>query len=603
MLTYVFVVVMVMASVHLYLDRAMHTFLVDHLTETLMREMHLARAVVTEKAAIGDASFDQLADELGERLAVRATVIDGQGHVLGDSAVPEQGLGQLQNHADRPEIQSAWQAGQGRRVRYSQTLDTEMLYVAATLPGVNDGRMVLRLAMPLRAIGQMKEPVSHAIWMASALGFVLALLLAYGCSRYVSRPIVEMTRIAREVASGVYTQRPPAGANSQELQDLAAALDEMRRQIQARIGQITLEKSRLEAVLTSITEGILVTDETGRVSMANRAFVRLFGIAHDLVGRMPIELVRQRDVQEAIEQTLKSGEVVYLDLMVSEGLERYLDVHVAPILQDDVCVGSVSVFFDITELRRLERIRKDFVANVSHELRTPLTTIKGCAATLADGALDDKVAAKRFVDMINNHADRLHHLVEDILDLSRMESGTLAVEPEVCLVQGLVQGALEQVKTQAAEKNIAIQIDLEDSLQVSCDYKLIEQALVNLLDNAVKYTPEGGVVCVIANHFVQEGMGRADRKNVPDLDRADHEGAKKRIAIEVKDTGLGIPLASMSRVFERFYRVDQARSRAIGGTGLGLSIVRHIMEAHGERVYVESEQGQGSTFGLTLPLA
>jgi two-component system, OmpR family, phosphate regulon sensor histidine kinase PhoR len=606
MLTYVSVVVMVMASVHVYLDRAMHTFLVDHLTETLMREMRLARAVITEKAVQENVSFDPLADELGQLLAVRVTLIDSQGDVLGDSAVPIKGISALQNHSDRPEVQGAWEKGQGWRVRYSQTLDTDMLYVAATLPGLGDGRTVLRLAMPLRDVGQMKKPVSRAIWMASALGLVFALLLSYGSSRYVSRPIVEMTRIARDVASGVYTQRHPAGATSQELNDLSAALDEMRRQIQGRIGQITLEKSRLEAVLISITEGILVTEQSGRVSMANRAFEKLFGLTQDPVGRMPIELVRQRDVQEAIEKTMKTGQVVYLDLMLSDGLERYLDVHVAPILQDGTCVGSVTVFYDITELRRLERIRKDFVANVSHELRTPLTTIKGCAATLANGALDDKVAAKRFVDMINNHADRLHHLVEDILDLSRMESGTMVVESEVCLVQEMVGVAVEQVKARAIEKKIDLQVLLDDEIWVLCDHKLIEQALVNLLDNAVKYTPVGGTVRIRANDFSQKGeeTNPVALETVAVQKEPEHKKVGgKRVAIEVQDTGIGIPLASMSRVFERFYRVDQARSRAIGGTGLGLSIVRHIMEAHGERVYVESQQGKGSTFGLTLPVA
>ncbi|MGA1196016.1 MAG: ATP-binding protein [Candidatus Latescibacterota bacterium] len=606
MLTYVSVVVMVMASVHVYLDRAMHTFLVDHLTETLMRETRLARAVITEKATQVNVSFDQLADELGQLLAVRVTLIDPKGNVLGDSAVPIKGIQALQNHSDRPEIQEAWEKGQGWRLRYSQTLDTDMLYVAATLPGLGDGRTVLRLAMPLRDVGLMKKPVSRAIWMASVLGLVLALLLSYGSSRYVSRPIVEMTRIARDVASGVYTQRHPAGATSQELQDLSAALDEMRRQIQARIGQITLEKSRLEAVLISITEGILVTEQSGRVSMANRAFEKLFGLTQDPIGRMPIELVRQRDVQDAIEMTMKSGQVVYLNLMLSDGLERYLDVHVAPILQDGACVGSVTVFYDITELRRLERIRKDFVANVSHELRTPLTAIKGCAATLADGALDDPDAAKRFVDMINNHADRLHHLVEDILDLSRMESGTMVVEPEVCSVQEMVGVAIEQVKARSVEKNIDLQIFLDEEIWVRCDHKLIEQALVNLLDNAVKYTPTGGAVRVRANYFSKEDTRPVAHMVVAVQQKQANEHkmvSGKRIAIEVQDTGIGIPLASMSRIFERFYRVDQARSRAVGGTGLGLSIVRHIMEAHGERVYVESQQGKGSTFGLTLPLA
>ncbi|MFT5366190.1 MAG: two-component system phosphate regulon sensor histidine kinase PhoR [Candidatus Latescibacterota bacterium] len=590
MLTYVSVVVIVMASVHVYLDQAIHTFLVDHLTETLVREMGLARAVVTVKAVKAGASLDQLADELGQQLGVRVTIVNGQGNVLGDSAVPTQGLQDLQNHADRPEIQTAWREGQGWRVRYSQTLETDMLYVAATLPGLMDGRTVLRLAMPLRAVGQMKKPVSRAIWMASGLGLMLALLLAYGSSRYVSRPIVEMTHIARDVASGVYTERHPAGVTSQELRDLASALDEMRRQIQARIGQITLEKSRLEAVLTSITESILVTEQSGRVSMANRAFEKLFAITQNPVGRMPIELVRQREVQEAIEQTMESGQVVFLGLTLSDGLERYLDVHVAPILQAGTCVGSVTVFYDITELRRLERIRKDFVANVSHELRTPLTTIKGCAATLADGALNDKEAAKRFVDMINTHADRLHDLVEDILDLSRMESGTLVVASEICSVQEMVGAAIEQVRSQSQEKNIDLLVSLDDPFQVRCDFKLIEQALVNLLDNAVKYTPQGGTVRVVTSLFSQTDGENGDG------------GGGKRIAIEVQDTGVGIPLASISRIFERFYRVDQGRSRAVGGTGLGLSIVKHIMEAHGERVYVESEQGRGTTFGLTLPV-
>lgn len=604
MFTYISVVVVVMASVQVYLDRAMHTFLVSHLTDTLTRELRLARSVVTRYELKDGASFDALADELGQQLGVRVTLIDSEGTVLGDSAVLVDEVRNMQNHADRPEVQTAWQKGQGQRVRYSETLGTDMLYVAATLPGLLQGRMILRLAMPLRAVGEMKKPISRAIWVASAFGLALALLLAYGSSRYVSRPIVDMTRIARDVASGIYTPRHPQGVTSQELQDLASALDEMRRQIQGRIGQITLEKSRLEAVLASITEGILVTEQSGRVSMANRAFGNLFGVSQDAVGRMPIEVVRQREVQEAIEKTMETGQVVFLDLTLSDGLERYLDVHVAPILQEGVCVGSVTVFYDITELRRLERIRKDFVANVSHELRTPLTTIKGCAATLADGALDDKEAAIRFVDMINNHADRLHDLVEDVLDLSRMESGTLVLESEMHSVQEMVNGAVDQVKTRSMEKNIDLQVLLDTPVHVCCDYKLIEQALVNLLDNAVKYTPEGGTVTVVANHFTKADIGRSDLKVAPGLDIKTESvrDSGKRIAIEVQDTGVGIPLASISRIFERFYRVDQGRTRAIGGTGLGLSIVRHIMEAHGERVYVKSEEGRGTTFGLTLPL-
>jgi two-component system, OmpR family, phosphate regulon sensor histidine kinase PhoR len=604
MFSFVFIVVVVLASVQLYLNRSIQTFLIAQSAETLQRDMRLARILVSDGLRMPAVSYDQLADDLGQKMSLRVTLMNAQGIVLGDSVVPEPGLANLENHADRPEIQAALKTGEGMSVRFSETLQTEMLYVAATLPGPDSQGAIVRLAMPLRDVGLMKRPISRAIWISSAMGLALAVLLAYGSSVYVSRPLVEMTRVARNLASGIPAQRYPAGAISRELKELALALNEMRQQIESRIELVTLEKSRLEAVLSSITEGILVTEQSGRVSMANREFEKLFGVTQDPVGRMPIELVRHREVQNAIEETLKTGQVVFLDLTLSGGLERHLDVHVAPIKQGDRSVGSVTVFYDITELRRLERIRKDFVANVSHELRTPLTAIKGCAATLADGALADREAAKRFVDMINTHADRLHSLVEDVLDLSRMESGTVQVEREKCAVDELVSGAIEQVRSQSVTRKINLIVSLGEPVFVVCDYKLIERALVNLLDNAIKYTQEGGTVRVVLNRFTKEPDGRSEMESALGQTPAGHPKVPgKRVGLEIQDTGIGIPLSAISRIFERFYRVDLGRSRALGGTGLGLSIVKHIMEAHGERVYVESQQGRGSTFGLTLPLS
>lgn len=475
-------------------------------------------------------------------------------------------------------------------------------------------RLYWKWVLPYAALVVLVMAVAHhwgMSWISWGIGFGLAGLLAYGHVRVVSKPLMSMVQFAREMAAGAFGP-VPVGAPDPELRALSAALGDMQHQIQARIDQMALEKSRLEAVLTSITEGILVTEENGRVLMANRAFGKLFGVSSDPAGKMPIELVRYRDVQEAIEHSLSSGQVVFLNLTVSDVLERHFDVHVAPIFQGDTCIGTVTVFYDITELRRLERIRKDFVANVSHELRTPLTTIKGCAATLADGALDDPVAARRFVHMINTHADRLHNLVEDVLDLSRMESGKLTLEVDVCRVRRIVDSAMAQIRGRAAEKHIALEAEVSEDVQVRCDARLIEQALLNLLDNAVKYTPEGGMVRVQVRDFSRDENGRRRNRVSPESGESRREaqqmttaravrGDYQRIALEVKDSGIGIPLASMSRVFERFYRVDQGRSRAMGGTGLGLSIVRHIMEAHGERVYVESELGKGSLFGLTLP--
>ena len=598
MLACLSVLVLVLASTHLYLDRAIRDFWVSHLEQRLLREVRFARVHLSDVANT-DEKLIPLVNEVGLRLGVRATLINGQGRVLADSETDPSDLSALENHADHPEISAARQQGRGSSLRYSNILDTEILYVATAVPEIGDGHYVLRLALPLRDMEYIEQLISRAIWMASILGLCLALLLAYTTSRYISRPILDAIWFVRNIASGRLKHRTLRVGSTRELRELGTALDDMRRQVQTHIGQITLEKSRLEAVLTSITEAILVTDQSGRILMGNQTFEKLFGVSGAIEGRMPIELVRHRDVQNAIDQTLKTGQAIFLDLTRSDGRERHFDVQIAPILQNDHIAGSVTIFYDITELRRLERIRKDFVANVSHELRTPLTTIKGCAATLADGALDNKEASQRFVQMINTHADRLHNIVEGILDLSRIESGALPLETGVYPIQEMINSVVGQIRPMAKEKILTIEINIKKNVQVQCDRKLIEQALINLLDNAVKYTPEGGKIWIQTRDFKHVENVDENRRNRPEEN--ENQTRMRRIALEVKDTGIGVPLSDMDRIFERFYRVDKGRSRAMGGTGLGLSIVRHIMDAHGERVYVESEQGKGSTFGLTLP--
>jgi len=622
MLTYTSVVVLVMAFFHLYLDRVMRDFLVGHIGDSLAREVRLSGAYLRRdlpEPPDADA-LDGLADVIGERLGVRATVIDGAGRVLGDSQVPTADVGDLENHADRPEIQAAWGGRVGRSVRFSETLRQEMLYVAAVIPGVGDGRTVMRLSRPLQDVQRTQGRIRRGIWSALALGLVLALLLTYGASRFVTRPIREMTGMANAMASGNFDAHADTpGISATELRDLTLALNEMRRQTQDRIGQITAEKSRLEGVVTSIAEGILVTEADGRVRMTNRTFDRWFGVSSPSSGRMPVELVRNAEVQDAIERTLDTGEQTALEIGLSGRLERYLDVHVAPILQDGASIGSVTVFYDISELRRLERVRRDFVANVSHELRTPLTAIKGCAATLIDGALSDACAAARFVQTINTHADRLQLLLDDLLDLSRLESGKLQVKPVTLPVSRLAAGALNTVKQAAAERDILLDVDILEDVEVRCDPELIEQALINLLDNAIKYTSNGGSVHVRTRRLAagETAAERSGRETVPAASPepdgglllarrtsgAQQRDAAECVAVEVVDTGIGIPSEDLHRVFERFYRVDKGRSRALGGTGLGLSIVRHIVEAHGEQVYVKSELGKGSTFGFTVQIA
>ena len=415
MVTYVLMVVVVMVCVQWYLDRNLRNFLVDHIADNLARDSRLASETWQRMQPSLDAqSIDTQADLLGERLALRLTLIDGDGIVVGDSQVEAAVLPGLDNHADRPEVKAARAGGVGRSLRFSNTLKTDMLYVARLVPG--DDRLVLRLAMPLDEVEDVQGHVRDAVWLASLLGLVVAIVLAYGASRFESRPVVEMTRSAREMASGGSGGHIPGTAlAARELHDLARALRDMYSQIQDRGAQLSTEKTRLEAILDSVSEGILVTDPDNRVALANPALTRMFGLESWRPGMPLVELVRNTRVEEAIAETSNSGRGTALEV---SGEERHIDIRVAPVVSERLGRGTVAVFYDITRQRRLETMRKDFVANVSHELRTPLTAIKGCAETLVDGAIDDDDAAGRFLQVIATHSDRLTNLLNDLLDLS-----------------------------------------------------------------------------------------------------------------------------------------------------------------------------------------
>ena len=360
--------------------------------------------------------------------------------------------------------------------------------------------------------------------------------------------------------------------------ELARALEDLAERIQQRIHRLESENNRLEVILESITEAILVVDRDSRVVLANKALANLFDLESPLEGLLTAEVVRYSAIQDALAGCLAEGRRREMEVELTGAPERHLDMQVAPVFEGNECIGAVAVLYDITRLRQLERMRRDFVANVSHELCTPLTAIKGYAEILSDGAVDDRATARRFTGIIENHADRLTHLLGDLLDLSRLESDQLEVELVPCELKPLVDTSVGSVSQAAAQKQIDIHCDIPPSVKVICDPKLIEQALINLLDNAVKYTPAGGKV-------------RIGTRPVEDTDR---------LTIYVEDTGIGIPSEDLGRIFERFYRVDKGRSRDLGGTGLGLSIVRHIAEVHGEQVSVQSKLGAGTTFSFEL---
>lgn len=447
--------------------------------------------------------------------------------------------------------------------------------------GVQCGLTVLLLWIALARQGAGKLGEALADPAILSILFLSAIAPAWLAGRWLRSAVVRIHDDLRLYGmkafeeGEVLDQAPFAGAN-----ELSQTFSPMVAKYHRRIAELGADKSRLEVIIESITEGILVTGRDGRILLVNRALGRLLNLQANAQGRPAAEFVRQAAVQQAIDVCMQQSRGGALEVELGGGgTARHLDVHVAPIIEDAECIGVVAVFYDITRLRQLERMRRDFVANVSHELRTPLTAIKGYAETLADGALDDRAAAGRFVGIISLHADRLNLLLDDLLDLSRLESDQFKIEKRTCDLRRLVDSCSAAVSSAAEQKNIELNCQIDDGIAVRCDPQHIEQALINLLDNAVKYTPEGGRVQVAMR---------------------DVEGV---IWLDVSDSGIGIPSADLGRIFERFYRVDKGRSRALGGTGLGLAIVRHVVEAHGEKVRVTSQLGEGATFSMSLSRA
>lgn len=365
------------------------------------------------------------------------------------------------------------------------------------------------------------------------------------------------------------------------VQRLKLSLEEKDAKLKEKIEISSTGEAKLETVLSSMFEGVLVVNKEGEILLMNSSLRKTFFIDSPPEGKTPLEIIRNLTVCDIVDRILKGEQrLVSEEISLYSPEERIFRINSAPIIRNDTIEGAILVFHDITELRRLEKIRQDFVANVSHELRTPLTSIKGYAETLLEGALLDKDNAKDFIEIIYRDSDRLAKLIDDLLDLSKIESGKLKMVFLPCDILEVIKRTIKILEAQAKGKSISVSLNVAGSLpKVVADETRISQVLLNLLDNAIKYTPEGGKVSISA--FIKD----------------------KFVYVDITDTGIGIPEKDLPRIFERFYRVDKARSRELGGTGLGLSIVKHIVQAHEGQVWVESKLGQGSTFSFTIPQA
>jgi two-component system phosphate regulon sensor histidine kinase PhoR len=509
---------------------------------------------------------------IGRATAMRVTLIDARGAVVADSDVSPDALGGLENHAQRPEVAEALAGQTGRAERRSGTLGREFLYLAVPLDGG-----ALRLAADATRVDAELTALTRALIAAGVAGLLLAGALSAGFATLLTRRVRELLDVVRAIAAGDLSQRLP-WRSGDELGAIASAIDDMAVQMRQRLGQASDEKARLLAVLQGMVEGVLVLDKRGRVILANPRLRELFGAWGPVEGRPALEVIRRADVEAALTAAAATAEPVVREIQLSGAGERRLEMHAVRFPSQGPLLGTVAVFHDVTEIHRLEGVRRDFVANVSHELRTPLTAIRGFAETLRGSEVPAE-QRREYLDVILRHADRLTALIEDLLELSRIEGGTRDLALEAVDAAALARDLLRDLKPRLDAGRLVGEVSDTAAPRVLADRRALVQVLLNLLDNAIKYSEPGGRIEIAV------------------------AGAPTGVRIEVRDTGIGVPAADQARIFERFYRVEKARSRDLGGTGLGLAIVKHLVQALDGEVRVSSREGQGTTFSVRLPAA
>jgi two-component system, OmpR family, phosphate regulon sensor histidine kinase PhoR len=508
----------------------------------------------------------------------RVTLVSADGTVLADSEENPDGMG---NHADRPEIREALSmpTGSGRAIRHSDTRGHDLVYLAQRFQSKSGQALVVRFSVPLSRLDEGVSAFRTRLWSISLFILVLAGGASLFFFRMVSNRIGRLKEFSRRVAQGDFTPMPIERSDD-ELADLSRTLNQTALKLDQTIRALVEERNQSAAILASMEEGVAVIDSTQRIIYCNRAFRHETGIPDaPIQGRSVVELIHHADLLTLIQKALSGNAIMRGEVVVGSVRTRSFAVTSAPVSSDGSVTGAVMVLHDITEIRRLERARRDFAANISHEFRTPLAAIQGFAETLLEGALDDSGNSRRFIQIIHDNALRLGRLTEDLLKLARIEAGQLQLEMQPIAIAGVIESCIETIRGKADQKGLSIETDCAPDLPLlEGDFRSVQEILLNLLDNAIRYSSPGGRIRISA---------------------AAH-GTK--IMLSVTDTGIGIPKAEQDRIFERFYRADAARSRESGGTGLGLSITKHLVEAHGGHIKVESEIGRGSVFTVFLPL-
>ncbi len=572
------IVLLSLVALTAYASHVFHQFYLRQTEDDLKARAHLAAEIFHDRLSAGNTdSIDFDCKKLGARDPMRITVILNTGEVIGDS---EQNPDQMDDHGNRPEVLEALREETGSAIRFSDTLQRDMMYVAIAVRGEGQPVGLVRTSVSLSFIDQVLAGLYHKIVIVGLLAALLAGAVSVAVSRHISCPLQELREGAERFARGNLERKLPL-SSFQEISELAGSMNDMAAQLNERIRTEVEQRNQLEAVLSSMVEGVLAVDRDDRIISLNEAAGRLLSIDPEKArGQRLREAVRNPDLQRIIGDTLAGNQPVEDEIEIQQERPVLLRAHGTTLRDaEGRSAGALVVLHDLTRLRRLENVRTDFVANVSHELKTPLTSMKGFAETLLAEGDENPEERKRFLKIIASHTDRLHAIVEDLLSLSQLEEDS--AKGEISLQEhnlaDILENAVNSRDRIAAAKNISVHLTCADDLKVRANPNLLEQAVVNLLDNAVKYSEVGKSIRI----------------------EAEAEGGE--VVIRVRDEAGGIEAEHLPRLFERFYRVDKARSRELGGTGLGLSIVKHIAIAHHGRVAVESKLGKGSVFTIHLP--
>lgn len=562
---------------------------IEELKRNLQRELQVL--AITEDWQQTDADDSLIAHytkrlyQLRESTDARLTYVRSDGMVLGDS---EHDPRTMDNHREREEIADALRDGTGFVIRYSSTLKQNMLYAALLIQDDKTGEKlgVLRISMSLADV----EQAVQKFWLYLVSGmfalFVIVSFVSYRIAKSITRPIEKMTRVAKQIADRNYHSRVIVSRND-EVGQLAEAINQMSDSLRTQLNRIYENEERLNSILEHIRFGVIMVNQNGKIVLVNPIAERLIGFSRDeLLGQSFTSERYPLPFTKLIETCIQRDEHVRDEQMLHFPEERLVEINVTPIGAEKVNVnGFLVVIQDITELRRLERMRSEFVANVSHELKTPIASVQGFSETLLSGALDDRETARSFIQIIYHESERLNRLVGDLLDLSKIESKRSPLQLSAVDLNQVIDNSLQMVDTVAENKKIKLVKKLSEPIYLEADEDRLQQILMNLLSNGINYTPEGGTVTISA-----------------EVDNEHEQDEQEQIRIVVTDTGIGIPSEDLPRIFERFYRVDKARSRSSGGTGLGLSIVKHLVELHHGMIRVESQVGIGTQFTIILPI-